>query len=178
MTEAAGKQERIDQPIPVCREEAGHSSRSLTSTPSYFYSDLDNVLLSAPTEKDNTTDENGRHLVSDSVETRDKDAAALDSNNNIENRVETLHEKVKMLRYELNLSNNKLDNANDMLKNCNDALAKSFTKSQIEHLTSGQRIRQWTEDDILSALSIRSLGLKSYRYIETTLIFHCQVFQL
>lgn len=89
----------------------------------------------------------------------------------MESKVDALHEKVEMLKIKIYLCNPKLNNANYMLKNCRDVFAKSFTKSQLERLTPGQIIRQWTEDDIVNVLSIHSLGLKSYKYIRDHLNF-------
>lgn len=152
----APAKEPIEHSIQIHKEQNHHDDFNVQNEPrpnnyqidtstTAYYSELDHLLL-------NTS--------SDSVQL---------TTNSEQKYIELLEEEIKRQNREMNIVKKNLFDANNRMKNYKAAVEKCFTKSQIQTLTSGQCIRHWAEEDIISSLSLRSLGLKTYRYLRE----HC-----
>ncbi|XP_057658778.1 uncharacterized protein LOC130895480 isoform X2 [Diorhabda carinulata] len=89
---------------------------------------------------------------------------------NKEREINNLKEKIKMLEEQREALLRNIDVVKDSAhKKYQDALATVFTKGQIQKLMDpikGKKIR-WSSEDIASAISLRSVSPKAYRYLRT-----------
>ena len=87
----------------------------------------------------------------------------------LEARVKALEAENKVLR---NKNNFLIENLSKLIeKETNDRtekiLSPFFSKTQIKAITSKKKVSEWSNDDIASAFTLRSLSTKCYRYLRT-----------
>ncbi|XP_077276724.1 uncharacterized protein LOC143905279 [Temnothorax americanus] len=87
----------------------------------------------------------------------------LEENQDLEQKNEQLNKQISQLQAEVTkIMKNKQKEAEAIATN---ALSKVFTPGQISILMSTQNRVHWSHEDIMSAISLRSLSPKAYKYL-------------
>lgn len=68
---------------------------------------------------------------------------------------------------EIRILKEKLKQSEDKAKACENALFKCFTANQVQCLVSGKPISRWQDIDMVNALALKSLSIKTYNYIRS-----------
>ena len=79
--------------------------------------------------------------------------------------VTILKQEISKKDTECKLFQDQLQQATKLLASHKKALEKCFTASQVKCLLTGKPITKWEEEDIISALTLRRLDTKTYKYL-------------
>ena len=87
------------------------------------------------------------------------------------NEVNALKHKVKEQENIILNHQAELDKANKLIDNYKSNLLQCFSPTQLNSLLNDEKIKVWPEGDIISALTLHSLGANSYKYLRKHMNF-------
>ncbi|VEN43569.1 unnamed protein product [Callosobruchus maculatus] len=104
-----------------------------------------------------------RHINRDTSDTAD-----MIKHQNNDDKIKQLEEKIALLQEENQLLLRKIGENDSKERNIKDSLQKIFSPGQIKRLLNPEKkFSRWSPEDIASAISLRSVSPKAYKYLRT-----------